>query len=75
MVTGAIQILIGVFILAIIAFALIGDIMNSGEAAKANPNVTATQGLFIDLTGLFIMISVALAAFAISIVGKRRGGI
>lgn len=74
MVQQAIAILIGVFILAIIAFALLPEIMNQGEEAKANSNVTGTQGLFIDLVGLFIIIAVALAAFAVSFTSiKGRG--
>lgn len=74
MVQQAIAILIGVFILAIIAFALLPEIMNQGEQAKNNTNVTQTQGLFIDLVGLFIIIAVALAAFAVSFVGLKGAG-
>jgi len=68
--SGAIYGLILVFVLALIAFTMLPTIMNEGATAKANANVTATQGTFIDFAGLFIIIAVALAAFgAIKIKG------
>ncbi len=65
MVQEKIIVLIGVTIMALIAFALLPELMNSGEQAKSNENVTETQGVFMDLVGLFLILNIAFAAFVI----------
>lgn len=63
--------LIIAFVIALIAFSLLPDVMNQAELAKFNTNVTDSQGVIVDIVGLIVMIGVAVGVFNLPFIIKQ----